>query len=440
MSTAQQILEPNQPFLSSTESNEIGSSLPSAVKFERASKQDAISIEELTKILDSTIKYDDANKVITFLGMLLTYTEEDQINIGFLAESSTGKSYIPLELCKYFPEEDVKRIGYASPTAFFHDYLTTNKKTKNKQSKHVVDLQKKILIFIDQPHDLLLQRLRPILSHDKKVIELLITDRSKNKNLRTNHIYIRGYPTVIFSSAKFNMSNQEKTRLLLLSPETTQMKLRDSIELKIRKESNLKAYNSALAKNLEIKKLKLRVLEIRKAKIKYLIVPDKLIEAISEKFFEKHEKLLPRNQRDISRLLSMIKANALLNFKCRRRDEDSISVDQNDVDVGFKLYKTFNEANELGLSPEIYRIYVMLQKYMIKHRNDYLYGFSITDYQIFYKEKFYRTPNYDVSRDTLKSLVGLNLLVEEQDLFDRRIKRYMLPECVQKIEKTSTQW
>lgn len=129
----------------------------------------SVTIKDLTSILSSTVKHDDANKAITFLGMLLNYTEEDQINIGFLAESSTGKSYIPLELSQYFPEEDVMQIGYASPTSFFHDYAKPVKTGSGKQV-FMVDLQKKILVFVDQPHDMLLQRLRPILSHDKKEI------------------------------------------------------------------------------------------------------------------------------------------------------------------------------------------------------------------------------------------------------------------------------
>jgi aspartate carbamoyltransferase regulatory subunit len=81
-----------------------------------------LTVDDLVSILGSTVKHDNENKAITFLVMLLTYTEEDQINLGFLAESSTGKSYIPLELSWYFPEEDVIKLGYASPTAFFHDY------------------------------------------------------------------------------------------------------------------------------------------------------------------------------------------------------------------------------------------------------------------------------------------------------------------------------
>src|SRR3989338_1037696 len=80
-----------------------------------------LSIEELLEILGLTIKKDETNKLITFLCLLSTYTENAQFNISFNAPSSTGKTYLPLEVSALFPEEDVKAIGYCSPTAFFHD-------------------------------------------------------------------------------------------------------------------------------------------------------------------------------------------------------------------------------------------------------------------------------------------------------------------------------
>ena len=66
------------------------------------------TVDELKDILGLTIKADDTNKIITFLGMLTAFTEDWQINISFRAPSSTGKSYIPLEIASIFPQEDSK--------------------------------------------------------------------------------------------------------------------------------------------------------------------------------------------------------------------------------------------------------------------------------------------------------------------------------------------
>jgi hypothetical protein len=396
-----------------------------------------LKIEDLTKILGSTIKHDDTNKTITFLGMLLTYTEEDQINIGFLAESSTGKSYIPLELSCYFPQDDLIEVGYASPTAFFHDYSALLKPVKGKRKAFAVDLHQKILIFIDQPHDLLLQRLRPILSHDKKVIRLMITDRNKNKNLRTSHILVQGYPTVIFASAKFSLSEQEKTRLLLLSPEVTQEKLKESISLRLKKESNRKAFRTFLENDKERKFLIQKIQDIKQAKIESITIPSELADDIYERFMEKHKELIPRHQRDVSRLLALIKAIALLNFRHRERIDDSIVATQEDVEAGFKLYENISEANELGLSPELYNIYMKLKTFIEKKVGADLTGVTIADFQSFYGQNFYRKLNYDAARETLKIFVSMGLLTEELDQFDRRIRRYLLPQCVLETKKST---
>ncbi len=156
-----------------------------------------IAAQELIDILGLTIKKDNENKLITFLCELSAYTENSQFNISFNAPSSTGKSYIPTEIARIFPEEDVIEIGYCSTTAFFHDVGEYDEVRKG----YLVDLSRKILIFLDQPHTQLLERLRPLLSHDKKEMLLKITDKSQKFGLRTKTVLLRGFPSVIFCSA-----------------------------------------------------------------------------------------------------------------------------------------------------------------------------------------------------------------------------------------------
>ena len=67
-----------------------------------------ISTSELIEILSLTIKKDDENKVATFLVMLSAYAGDSQFNISFNAPSSTGKSFIAMEIAKLFPKEDVR--------------------------------------------------------------------------------------------------------------------------------------------------------------------------------------------------------------------------------------------------------------------------------------------------------------------------------------------
>ncbi len=127
-------------------------------------KYPRIMREELLDILATTIKYDDDNKLVAFLAMLSAYTEDSQLNLSFNAPSSAGKSFIPTEIAALFPPEDVVELGYASPTSFIHGNSEFNK----EKQQYTVDLERKIIIFLDQPHSMLLEHLRPLLSHDKK--------------------------------------------------------------------------------------------------------------------------------------------------------------------------------------------------------------------------------------------------------------------------------
>jgi hypothetical protein len=427
-----------------------------------------LSVDGLIEILGSTVKHDDENKAITFHAMLLTYTEEDQLNLGFLAESSTGKSYIPLELSNYFPSEDVIKLGYASPTAFFYDYgvlmhrqgipinfdMKPNKaaikedlevekgdvskaeveaaykremrkwKELLKGSYYLVDLHQKILIFLDMPHDMLLQRLRSLLSHDERQIMIKATDKRERLGLRTKTVVVRGFPTVIFCSAKANLAEQEKTRLLLLSPEVSQEKLRETIALKIEKESDREAFQKRLLEDPKRKALKERVEAIKAARIKYIKIPEDKRSQIYKQFLEDHKFLIPRHQRDITRLLAMIKAHALLNFMNRKREGDTIIVNDDDVAEGFKLYYGVAEANELGLPPEIYRIFIQLKPFLEGREN----GMNRKEFQQWYYNTYHKVIGRDRASDILKILDGAGLVVEQPDPSDRRVMRYVLPD------------
>jgi hypothetical protein len=125
-----------------------------------------ITTSELASILDLTIKHDNENKLVSFLCMLSAYTEDCQLNVSFNAPSSTGKTYIPTQVAQYFPDADVRQFGGASPTAFFHDNASFDK----ERNVHIVDLERKILIFLEQPNPKLQENLRPVMSHDSKEI------------------------------------------------------------------------------------------------------------------------------------------------------------------------------------------------------------------------------------------------------------------------------
>jgi hypothetical protein len=313
---------------------------------------DPLSSQELIEILGLTIKKDEDNKLVTFLCALSAYTKDSQFNISFNAPSSTGKSYIPTEIARLFPEEDVIEVGYCSPTAFFHD---VGKYDKEKEG-YIVDLSRKVLIFLDQPHNLLLQHLRPMLSHDKKEIRLKITDKSQRAGLKTKNIFLKGFPAVIFCTAGLKIDEQETTRFLLLSPETDYEKIRQAIQEKIKKEADNEAYLNWLEEDPQRKSLKERIEAIRRENIQEIKIGSP--EKIEEKFFAKSKVLKPRHQRDIGRIISLIKAFALLNLWHRERKGSTIVANEEDIEEAFKIWGAISESQEYNLPPYIYNLYL----------------------------------------------------------------------------------
>lgn len=315
------------------------------------SKFKQLSSEELSEIIGLTIKQDVENKIVAFLCQLSAYTESAQFNISFNAPSSTGKSYIPTEVARLFPEKDVWELAQCSPTAFFHDFGEWD----DKRKVSIVDLSRKIIIFLDQPHNDLLARLRPILSHDKKEIMSKITDKSQKFGLRTKNILIKGFPAVIFCTAGLKIDEQEGTRFILLSPETSQQKLREGITEKIRKEVDPEAYRLQLESNPERKLLKERIKAIARAKIKDVKITSQV--ELERIFLKEKIMLKPRHQRDIGRLINIIKTFALFNFWFREREGDVIIATEADIQEGVKLWGKIAESQDYNLPPFVYELY-----------------------------------------------------------------------------------
>jgi hypothetical protein len=380
--------------------------------------QRPVAVSEIQEILSTTIKRDNPTKSLLFLTQLLTYTNCEQQNIAMQADSSTGKSYIPLEIAAFFPQDDVKVIASASPTAFFHDSGTWDEERK----AIIVNLEKKILIFLDQPHYMLMEKLRPLLSHDRQELHYKITDRNQKKGLRTKNVFLRGYPTIIFCSAKLNLDEQEQTRVFLVSPEVEEEKIMESIYLLAEKLGNRTSFQAMLAADARRSWLQARVEAIKAAHIYEVLIDDS--ESVCKRFLNEHTHLIPRHQRDFPRLIALIKGHALLNYSNRELINDhTIKANQEDVNAGFNLYNRVAKPNEIGLSPHVYDIY---QK-VIKPHLDPTIGLTRRSIQHEYFQYYHRALNDErLRREILPALEAAGLILQDHDPHDKR-KRVVYP-------------
>ncbi|HKH85882.1 MAG TPA: bifunctional DNA primase/polymerase [Nitrososphaera sp.] len=372
-----------------------------------------LTYEEVAVILSTSIKKDKAAKLITFAAMLLAQTNEDQLNIGYQAESSAGKSYLATEVASYFPPDEVQLIASASPTAFYHD----GGKWDDQKKAIIKDLAHKILIFLDQQHFQLLEKLRPMLSKDKKELHYMITDKSQKHGLRTKNVILKGYPSVFFCTAKTDPDEQEKTRMMLLSPSTDKEKLLESLELAAQRNGNRDGFRKQIAEDPMRTWLVKRIYAIRQEGIREIILPDDGIRKVLERFKQEHADLLARHQRDFPRIFSLIKAHALLNcFNREKVKPDTIVATNIDIEAGFKLYKEVESSNELGLSPYIHRIY----KEVFEPQLDPVMGLDRKKIRARYLDIFHKSLTGKVEETVIQQLEAAGLIYQEPDPADRR--------------------
>ena len=370
-----------------------------------------VGLDEVGHVLSTSIKKDDTAKQITFLAMLLAQSYASQINVGFQAESSAGKSYVPIELATYFPQSEVHLIASASPTAFFHDRGQFDKET----GILTVDLEGKILVFLDMPGYQILERLRPLLSHDKKELFYKITDRSVKAGLRTKNVRVLGYPSVIFCSAKLQSDEQERTRLILLSPSVDKEKLEESIRLADLRNCDSEAYKESVDGDPKRKWLTDRILAIRQSGVREVKIPGHEV-LVRDRFLSEHEDLKARHQRDFPRIISLIKAHAILNLFHRTRTGDMIEATKEDIEAGFRLYSEIQESNDLGLSPYVYTTF----EKVIRPRYSEDVGLETKQIQKYHYLEFHRTLSSSSLSEILSQLEAASLIDLQKDERDKR--------------------
>ena len=252
--------------------------------------------------------------------------------------------------------------------------------------------------------------MRPLLSHDKKQLQVKITDKSAEGGHKTKDIIILGYPTVIFLSVNTSLDSQERTRNLLLSAEVSQPKIKDSIIQTAEKLSDRKTFSANLERNSDRFDLKNRVRQIKECAIEEILITTKDRDYITNIFLSEHNHLEPRHMRDFPRLIACIKGHALLNLFNRQRTRKKVWATRHDWEVG--------EANEHDIPPHIYKFWIEALNVVLTSQ-----GMSRKEVSSSYKE-FYKTR---IGSKALKRLIETlgeaGLVYEDKDPND---KRYLL--------------
>jgi hypothetical protein len=203
-------------------------------------------------ILKEAVKEDRLVKQVCYT-MLSAYTN-NPINLAINAPSGSGKSHVLAKVSDLFPENDIQFIADMSDKAIFHktgylgisdqdgkyeniegkllnlkESLISKTKeykklgnnmlsAKNELKKEideiqkqiniirqravkVIDLSRKILIFLDTPKNSIFGALMSLLSHDKLAVEYDYVDTTSKTGIVTKTNVLVGWPAVIFAQA-----------------------------------------------------------------------------------------------------------------------------------------------------------------------------------------------------------------------------------------------
>jgi len=324
----------------------------------------------LVEIRQSTVKRDDYMIKQSLLHMTTAFLSEPA-NLGVEGPSSEGKTYPVVETARLFPDDCVWYLAGLSPTALAHDYgelvdaltrkplqpklsqlqfeLEILKGDRSKEARekrvqiqneilkmmknaaYLINLEGKILLFLDRPHPETLQKLYPILSHDSYEASYKFTDRAKGP-LRTVHVILQGWPVAIFIRTKpegeADTWQQTISRFTTISPRMDRDKYREAIRLRsamrglpqiiLSKFLGLDAEEWA-KKALEM--VRQRLMEIRDrvrastgcVKANMFWVP------FHEKIGNAFPAEIGRRMRDADRFLALIQAHAAINVFARPR-------------------------------------------------------------------------------------------------------------------------
>ena len=404
---------------------------------------DELALQDLDDVLSKTIYEDKETKTILFLTSLLTYTDEEQRNAVLTGESSIGKTHNLTEILWFFRKAQdqnsngIIEISDASPRSFIHqaNVVTVDERTMKpidmskqpkqgdpkviwdewhelmRNSAYFLDLSNKIVVFLDIPNFKLLESLRSLLSHDRKICKYLITDKNSKGMNKTKTVLIQGYFTALFASAYSSIEDQETSRNFLLSPSDNSDKIRSAIDMQARKKTDpdFKQWYESEPCRLALKN---RISIIESAKIKNVLFKKEDMESLKDWFFRNTENLSPKAQRDFPRLYALAEAWAILNFNHRERTSDNACIYANitDIEAAKKIYEPILKCNELGLTPEEYEVWKIIQP----HCDDTM-GLRISEIHNLYRYEKKRPCSDKRLRGMLKNFCGSGLLKEEKE-------------------------
>ena len=343
-----------------------------------------------------TVKREEAN-IRKILNVCFSAYTSDPVNLAYVSESSTGKTYLVESVTKYFPAEDLIVRKSISRKAFtrergklvlktftddgpeykevvenaftgkhttISDYIAyLNREIESKENKDnpdlleslrdarteitenmmtLIDFTDKILVLLERPSKGFWADMLSIASHDSEYLESSFVEGEGKKY--TKHIVYKNWPAIIFCTSKdedFAWKDLE-TRFELAAPFESSEKFSEAIDLSLDKKFWIPQFGDTEAKTIRnlIRQLADFMREHRPKP--YLPLPSEIRKTFLGDKIER-----PDLMRKFPRLMSHIALNALFGAPDRvifKNDGEHVLVSADDFR---ELLKEFSN-NELN--------------------------------------------------------------------------------------------
>ena len=265
------------------------------------------------------------------------------LNLALQQVYSSGKTRTIVVTAKYFEDQkdDVWLLGKLSPTALIHE----RGEYDEEKDLYKIDLEKKVLIFLDEPQFKTLEMLKPLLSRDKYETMYKITHKDTMKTITS---ILKGFPVCVFCAVKSKFTMEFCSRWLTASPSINPEKIKKVIAQKSDMAMHPERYKEE--KNFKVWQ---KAFSVLKEGFPYQVVIP-YASTIGNNFRAKKQT----DMRFYDLFLALIKASTILHAYQRERDEkERLIASVKDYEIAQDVFKQIEKSTVFGLGENILSFY-----------------------------------------------------------------------------------
>ena len=292
---------------------------------------------------------DAANLMLTFL-VFLSCKTANPLNLEMIGQSASGKTYMCLTARNGFPKSMAMILAGASREALKYDYDEVD-----ADGNFIVNVGNRCIVVLEKDESQpFIRKMKPLMSGDDD--ELIWKTPIKNEmtgEIETRDFIIRGQPSFITLTTR-NPSEQEQiTRQLLMTPDSTPTKVAAVV-------SNIltaRARPETFQLHPDLHMLQASMLHLRPYKTRNIFAP------LMADFFPARNA---QHQRDVGKVLSIIDSITLLHQQQRPvqkvGDESYLLSSIEDNVVGLLLCDLVLRASLSGVPDTTWTVFTEMEK------------------------------------------------------------------------------